>query len=77
MEVILRKIGLILKEVIIILKMIRLGYFLFTINPNSELNKIRNRMRYSIIAITCVYLPVVMIYLYVKMHTIEVITIQI
>jgi hypothetical protein len=28
------------------LKMIRLGYFLFTINPNSKFNKIKNNMRY-------------------------------
>jgi hypothetical protein len=29
------------------LKMIRLGYFLFTINPYSKLNKIKNNMRYA------------------------------
>jgi hypothetical protein len=31
------------------LKMIRLGYFLLTINPNSKLNKRRNRLHYKII----------------------------
>jgi hypothetical protein len=34
------------------LKMIRLGYFLLIINPNSKLNKIRKVMRYTIIVIS-------------------------
>ena len=59
------------------LKMIRLGYFHFTINPNSKLNKIRKGMRCSIIYNTYVHLEAVMILGYVKVHTIEVITIQI
>ncbi len=44
--VILPRIGLRRRGIIvIILKMIRLGYFHLTINPNSKLNKIRNNMR--------------------------------
>jgi hypothetical protein len=50
-EAILLKIGLRRKGLIVIgeNQMKRLGYFLFTINPNSKLNKIGKVMRYKII----------------------------
>jgi hypothetical protein len=50
-EAILLKIGLRRKETIAIgeNQMKRHGYFLFTINPNSKLNKIRKGKRYAII----------------------------
>jgi hypothetical protein len=48
-EAILLKIGLRRRGVIVIgeSQMKRLGYFLFTINPNSRLNKVGNRVRYA------------------------------
>jgi hypothetical protein len=75
-EGILRKIGKNRRKFIsFILKMNWLGYFLFTINPNSKLYKITNNMRYTIIANTYVYLELAMIYLYVKVYTFKVIQI--
>ncbi len=78
-EAILPKIGLRRRGVIVIMEnqMKRLGYFLFTINPNSKLNKIRKSRRYTIITNTYVHLEEGMIFGYVKVHTIEVITGQI
>jgi hypothetical protein len=51
---ILPKIGLRSKGIMVTLEnqMKRLGYFLFTIYPNSKLKKIGNNMRYAIITIT-------------------------
>ena len=62
-EAILLKIGRRRNGLIVIgeNQMKRLGYFLFTINPNSKLDKIRNNMRYSIISKAYVYLEVVLI----------------
>ncbi len=52
LEAIHLKIGLRRRGVIVIgeSQMKRLGYFLFTINPNSKLDKIRKSRRYTIIA---------------------------
>ena len=77
-EAILLKIGLRRTGIIVIgeNRMKKLGYFLFTINPNSKLNKIGKEMRYTIVTNSYVCLEV-MILGYMKVHTIEVITIQI
>ena len=63
LEALLLKIGLRRKGLIVIGEnwMKKLGYFLFTINPNSKLDKKRNNMRYSIISKAYVYLEVVLI----------------
>jgi hypothetical protein len=51
-EAILLKIGLRRMGIIVIgeNQMKRLGYFLFTINPNSKLNKMRKGRRYIIVS---------------------------
>ena len=53
-EALLLKIGLRRKGLIVIGEnwMKKLGYFLFTINPNSKLNKEAKGMRYAIITNT-------------------------
>jgi hypothetical protein len=63
LEAILQRIGLRARGFMVIMEiqMTRPGYFLFTINPNSKLDKIRNNMRYSIISKAYVYLEVVLI----------------
>jgi hypothetical protein len=52
LEAILPKIGLKRRGIIVIgeIQMTRPLYFLFTINPNSKLNKIGKNMRYAIIS---------------------------
>ena len=78
-EAILPKIGLRWRGIIVIgdNQMTRPGYFLFTINPNSKLNKIGNNMRYTINTTSYVILEVMMIFGYLQVHTIEVIMVQI
>jgi hypothetical protein len=61
-EAILPQIGLRKRRIIVILlKIKRLGYFLWTINPNSKLNKKRNSMRYTMKTNCYVDLEVVLI----------------
>ena len=54
LEAIHPKVGLKRREIIVVttLRMIKPGYFLLTINPNSKLNKIGKGRRYTIITIT-------------------------
>jgi hypothetical protein len=54
LEAILQRIGLRRRGIMVIgeNQMTRPGYFLFTINPNSKLNKIGKGVRYTIITNT-------------------------
>ena len=74
----LRKIGPRKRGIMVISrKMIRLGYFHFTINRNSKLNKIRNNMRYIIFTNFYADLEEDVIFGYERAHTIEVIMVNI
>ena len=64
-------------SIILMLKMIKHGCFLWIMKLNSILSKIKSNMRYTIIMVSCVHSEVAMIFVFKKEHIIGVIVIHI
>jgi len=64
-------------RVVLMLKMIKHGCFLWIIKLNSILSKMKSNRRYGIIMVTCVHSEVAMIFRFMKEHIIGMIVIQI
>ena len=64
-------------SMVLMLKMIKHGCFLWIIKLNSILSKIESNMRYRIIMVTCVYSEVAMIFRLMKEHIIGMIVVKI